>query len=115
MECLRRLCGNPSRRPGGQRASTPVEKAALATRYYVPLLQHTGREAWPLVNFKEINCMVYCEHVLAMAISDNFDNFFNNLQQIRYKDGIIGMKTRNHFGMADWITENGLVLVSFKG
>lgn len=28
---------------------TPIEKAALATRYYVPLLQHTGREAQPQV------------------------------------------------------------------
>jgi electron transport complex protein RnfC len=29
---------------------TPIEKTALATRYYVPLLQHTGREAEPLVS-----------------------------------------------------------------
>mgnify|MGYP001823508091 CR=1 FL=1 len=28
----------------------PIEKAALATRYYVPLLQHTGQEAKPLVS-----------------------------------------------------------------
>jgi electron transport complex protein RnfC len=44
--------------PGGLRlrhnkkisCETPVEKAALATRYYVPLLQHTGQEAEPLVS-----------------------------------------------------------------
>lgn len=29
---------------------TPVEKAALATRYYVPLLQHSGQQAEPLVS-----------------------------------------------------------------
>ncbi len=29
---------------------TPVEKMPLATRYYVPLLQHTGQEAEPLVS-----------------------------------------------------------------
>jgi len=29
---------------------TPVEKAALATRYFVPLLQHTGKEAEPMVS-----------------------------------------------------------------
>jgi len=29
---------------------TPVEKAALATRYYVPLRQHAGREAEPMVS-----------------------------------------------------------------
>ncbi len=67
-------------------------------------------EPWPLVNFKETNCMSYCEHVLALSISDYWDNFFNNLQQIRYKDGLIGMKTRNHYTMADWLPENSWLL-----
>jgi hypothetical protein len=67
-------------------------------------------ETYPLVNFQETNCMVYCEHVLALSISDSWDNFFNNLQQIRYKDGIIGMKTRNHYTMADWLPENNWIL-----
>lgn len=63
-------------------------------------------ETDPLVNFNATNCMVFCEHVLAMAISDSWDNFFNNLQQIRYRDGIIGIRTRNHYTMADWLPEN---------
>ncbi len=67
-------------------------------------------ETEPLVNFEETNCMVYTEHVLALAISDSWDNFFNNLQQIRYKDGIIGMRTRNHYTMADWLPENAWLL-----
>ncbi len=67
-------------------------------------------EAYPLVNFQQTNCMVYCEHVLALSISDSWDNFFNNLQQIRYKDGLIGMKTRNHYTMADWLPENSWLL-----
>ncbi|HDR05097.1 MAG TPA: DUF1460 domain-containing protein [Candidatus Marinimicrobia bacterium] len=67
-------------------------------------------ENYPLVSFDSTNCMVYCEHVLAMAISDNWDHFFNNLQQIRYKDGIIGMQTRNHYTMADWLPENDWIL-----
>lgn len=67
-------------------------------------------ETYPLVNFQETNCMVYCEHVLALSISDSWDNFFNNLQQIRYKDGMIGMKTRNHYTMADWLPENNWIL-----
>ncbi|MBN2570577.1 MAG: DUF1460 domain-containing protein [Ignavibacteriales bacterium] len=67
-------------------------------------------EPEPLVNFDETNCMVFCEHVLALSISDNWDNFFNNLQQIRYQDGIIGMRTRNHYTMGDWITENNWLL-----
>ncbi|MDD3095518.1 MAG: DUF1460 domain-containing protein, partial [Candidatus Marinimicrobia bacterium] len=67
-------------------------------------------EKYPLVNFDSTNCMVYTEHVLALSISDSWDNFFNNLQQIRYKDGIIGMRTRNHYTMADWLPENRWLL-----
>ena len=64
----------------------------------------------PQLTFDTTNCMVYCEDVLALAISDNFENFFNNLQQIRYNDGIVGMKTRNHYTMADWLPENSWLL-----
>ncbi len=60
----------------------------------------------PLLTFDTTNCMVFCEDVLALSISDSYENFFNNLQQIRYKDGIIGMKTRNHYTMGDWLPEN---------
>jgi len=67
-------------------------------------------EPWPLVNFQETNCMALCEHVLALSISDSWDNFFNNLQHIRYKDGIIGMRTRNHYTLADWLPENRWLL-----
>ena len=54
--------------------------------------------------------MALCEHVLALSISDSWDNFFNNLMHIRYKDGLIGMKTRNHYTMADWLPENSWLL-----
>lgn len=67
-------------------------------------------ETEPLLNFDSTNCMLFCEHVLALSISDSWDNFFNNLQQIRYKDGIIGMRTRNHYTMADWMPENKWLL-----
>jgi len=67
-------------------------------------------EPYPLVNFDSTNCMAYCEHVLALSISDSWDNFFDNLQQIRYKDGLIGMRTRNHYTMADWLPQNSWLL-----
>jgi len=67
-------------------------------------------EPQPLLNFQETNCMVFCEHTLALSISDSWDNFFNNLQQIRYKDGLIGMRTRNHYTMGDWLPENNWLL-----
>ena len=64
----------------------------------------------PQLTFDTTNCMVYCEDVLALSISDSYENFFNNLQQIRYKDGIVGMKTRNHYTMGDWLPENSWLL-----
>lgn len=67
-------------------------------------------ETWPLVNFKQTNCMAFCEHVLALSISDSWDHFFDNLQQIRYRDGLIGMKTRNHYTMGDWLPQNSWIL-----
>ncbi|MBN2281397.1 MAG: DUF1460 domain-containing protein [Candidatus Marinimicrobia bacterium] len=72
--------------------------------------EHALYEPQPLFSFTQSNCMVLCEHSLALAISDSWDNFFNNLQQIRYRDGIIGIKTRNHYTMADWVPENRWVL-----
>lgn len=84
--------------------STPYSWTATGDGPYALL------ETYPLVNFQQTNCMIYCEHVLALAISDSWDNFFNNLQQIRYQDGMIGMKTRNHYTMADWLPENAWIL-----
>lgn len=67
-------------------------------------------DSQPQLTFDTTNCMVYCEDVLALSISDSYENFFNNLQQIRYKDGIVGMKTRNHYTMGDLLPENSWLL-----
>jgi len=64
----------------------------------------------PLMNFKQINCMTYCEQVLALALSSHYEEMFNVLQHIRYRNGIIGMATRNHYTMADWLQENSWCL-----
>jgi D-alanyl-D-alanine carboxypeptidase/D-alanyl-D-alanine-endopeptidase (penicillin-binding protein 4) len=60
----------------------------------------------PRVNFNEMDCITYMEHALALAYSKNYNDFFNTLQSIRYKNGIISYKTRNHFLVADWIANN---------
>ena len=97
----------------------PTDRINELSKYFLGTpynLQCTGDghfaiyEPWPLVNFKETNCMALCEHVLALSISDSWDNFFNNLQHIRYRDGLIGIKTRNHYTMADWLPKNSWLL-----
>jgi hypothetical protein len=99
--------------------STITEKMNFYSKYFLDMSyeftcvgdgQYALYEPYPLVNFEKTNCMAYCEHVLALAISDSWDNFFNNLQHIRYKDGLIGMRTRNHYTMGDWLPENNWLL-----
>ncbi|OPZ71264.1 MAG: hypothetical protein BWY83_01231 [bacterium ADurb.Bin478] len=63
-------------------------------------------ETQPLLNLRQVNCMTYCEIVLALSLSDYYEEFFNVLQHIRYRQGIISMATRNHYTMVDWLPAN---------
>lgn len=60
----------------------------------------------PLFELSKSDCVVFCEHTYAMALSSNWKEFFSTLQKIRYKDGKIGMLTRNHYTEADWNKNN---------
>ncbi|HNW59513.1 MAG TPA: DUF1460 domain-containing protein [bacterium] len=63
-------------------------------------------ETEPLLNVQQINCMTYCEIVLALSLARNYEEMFNILQHIRYRGGYISMATRNHYTMVDWLPEN---------
>ncbi len=64
-----------------------------------------------VVNFRELDCVTFVETCMALSKtleSDNvdFDNFCNNLQNIRYRDGVIdGYLSRLHY-TSDWIFDN---------
>lgn len=60
----------------------------------------------PLFNLESSDCVVFVEHVYAMALSRNWAEFFWMLQRIRYRDGVIGVTTRNHYTEADWLPAN---------
>lgn len=64
----------------------------------------------PLINFKEVDCMTFCEQILSLSISSNYDEMFKNLQKIRYKNGKISMETRNHYPVADWLPNNSWLI-----
>jgi len=66
----------------------------------------------PRVNFNEMDCLTYIEHVLALAYSRDYGDFFNKLQSIRYKNGVIDYNKRNHFLIADWLLYNQLKVES---
>jgi len=60
----------------------------------------------PLYSLTHSDCVVFSEHTYAMALTRDWTSFFAMLQRIRYKDGIIGLVTRNHYTEADWNRNN---------
>ncbi|MCB9059367.1 MAG: DUF1460 domain-containing protein [Calditrichae bacterium] len=64
----------------------------------------------PTIDFSRTDCMTFCEHTLALAISDNYKDMYNNLQKIRYKNGDIRYVMRNHYTIADWLPNNNWLL-----
>jgi len=99
--------------------STIAEKIAvysqltLGTSYVHGCLgegTHGKYDKDPLIDFSRVDCMTFCEQVVALAISKNYQDAFHNLQKIRYQHGIISLASRNHFVMADWLPHNQWLL-----
>lgn len=63
-------------------------------------------DAQPLFDLTKSDCVVFVEHTYAMALSASWEEFFWMLQRIRYRDGVIGVATRNHYTEADWNPAN---------
>ncbi|HEX2956856.1 MAG TPA: N-acetylmuramoyl-L-alanine amidase-like domain-containing protein [Chitinispirillaceae bacterium] len=63
-------------------------------------------DTMPIYNIRHFDCLTYVEHVLALALSSNADEFISQLQRLRYKDGKIDYLHRNHFFVIDWLANN---------
>lgn len=63
-------------------------------------------DAQPLFNLEKSDCVVFAEHTYAMALGNSWEDFFWVLQRIRYRDGVIGVATRNHYTETDWNPQN---------
>lgn len=64
----------------------------------------------PMFSLDHSDCVVFAEHTYAMALSQSWEEFFWMLQRIRYKDGVVGVATRNHYTEVDWNINNGWLL-----
>jgi hypothetical protein len=64
----------------------------------------------PLYCLGKSDCVVYAEHTYAMALSRNWPSFMKLLQRIRYRDGRLGVATRNHYTEADWNVSNNWLI-----
>jgi Protein of unknown function (DUF1460) len=99
-----------------QRPATPLDERIirLAQRnldqpYEIYLLGEAPFESTdpqPVYCLEKSDCVVFVEHTLAMAHTQTFGDFLKLLQRIRYKDGVVGVKTRNHYTEADWNPNN---------
>src|SRR2546423_489335 len=60
----------------------------------------------PIYCLGKSDCLVFTEHTYAMALSRDWPGFMRLLQRIRYRDGQLGVATRNHYTEADWNISN---------
>jgi Protein of unknown function (DUF1460) len=60
----------------------------------------------PLYSFSDFDCTTFVETVMALSLSKDFEDFFSNILNIRYENGIVDFKHRNHFISLDWIPNN---------
>ncbi|MBC8185878.1 DUF1460 domain-containing protein [candidate division KSB1 bacterium] len=72
-------------------------------------------DADPLFSLEESDCVVFSEHIYAMALSYDWKSFFALLQRIRYKNGEIGLATRNHYTEFDWDVNNNWLVQDITG
>jgi hypothetical protein len=71
-------------------------------------------DSLPMFSLDHSDCVVFAEHTYAMALSQSWEEFFWMLQRIRYKDGVVGVATRNHYTEVDWNINNGWLLTDIS-
>ena len=69
----------------------------------------------PMYCLQQSDCVTFVEHTFAMALSRDWAGFFKTLQRLRYKDGKVGMLTRNHESVADWDPNNAWLFEEITG
>jgi len=56
----------------------------------------TNKEVF-VINLDAMDCFTYLDYVHSLLKADNYYDFINILKNVRYKDGIVSYKNRNHF------------------
>lgn len=58
-----------------------------------------------VINFSGLDCFTFIDYIESIKGSNNINKFIKSLKKIRYKNGNIDYKSRNHF-FTDWIFYN---------
>lgn len=79
-----------------------IAKFFIGTPYKSATLEGNAQEKL-VINLRELDCTTFVENMIAIKLSDDFENFKQNLQKIRYRNGEInGYHSRLHY-FRDWI------------
>ena len=95
--------------PDLRKRVTAIGRRNIGQPYMLNLLgefPYQLHDALPMFSLERSDCVVFVEHTYAMALSRSWEEFFWMLQRIRYKDGIIGVASRNHYTEVDWNINN---------
>lgn len=95
--------------PLGQRVAFWADLAANDTVYQLDPLGEGAKQQpddGPLYDFTHVDCVTYVEQVYAFTLTSNYDAFQDMLQRIRYRDGQVDYRWRNHYLVSDWLPAN---------
>jgi hypothetical protein len=63
-----------------------------------------------VINLAGVDCLTFLEHIEALRLSSSFGEFEERLRGVRYRDGKVSFRSRNHF-FTDWReSRSGFVL-----
>lgn len=95
--------------PGLRKRIAAIGRRNIGQPYKLNLLGEFPfqlHDTLPMFSLEKSDCTVFAEHTYAMALSRSWDQFFWTLQRIRYRDGVIGVASRNHYTEVDWNPNN---------
>ncbi|MES2901678.1 MAG: N-acetylmuramoyl-L-alanine amidase-like domain-containing protein [Pseudomonadota bacterium] len=95
--------------PDLRKRITAIGRQNIGQPYVLNLLgefPYELHDRLPMFSLEQSDCVVFAEHTYAMALSQSWEEFFWMLQRIRYKDGVVGVATRNHYTELDWNINN---------
>lgn len=108
-EADRYIASMHSTEPDLRRRIAAIGRRNIGQPYMLNLLgefPYQLHDTLPMFSLEKSDCVVFVEHTYAMALSRSWEEFFWMLQRIRYRDGIVGVASRNHYTEVDWNINN---------